>query len=394
MCGGGRRQHIIRRVPAFVELFGRPPDLAAEAPGRVNLIGEHTDYNGGLMLPTPLPQRTRVELARRADRQVRAFSATIPTQGASPTVYTLGAEARTGRWIDYVQGATQALARAGFAIGGVDLRIESQVPRGGGVSSSAALLVALLRGLRERFELALDDVALAHLARRAENELVGAPVGIMDPLVCSVGRPGQALLIDADAGTTRHVALPADLELVVVDSGVHHSHAAGDYRTRKAECDAACVSLGVASLRAAEALPHLEARLAALPAPLEARVRHVVSENARVRQAVAAMESGDTAGLGAVLNAGHASLRDDYAVSVPAIDRLVAIAQAEPGILGARLTGGGFGGAIVALASIGHGAAAAVAIAAAYAAETGHHPTVLVPTVLVPAASGSGASTS
>jgi galactokinase len=356
------------RVPSFVELYGRPADLVAEAPGRVNLIGEHTDYNGGLMLPTPLPQRTRVELARRADRQVRAWSATIPTLGASPVGYALGAEARTGRWIDYVQGATQALARHGFSITGVDLRIESQVPRGGGVSSSAALLVALLRALRARFDLALDDVALAHLARQAENELVGAPVGIMDPLVCSVGRAGEALLIDATAGTTRHVALPPGVELVVVDSGVHHNHAAGDYRKRKAECDAACTSLGVGSLRDAEALPGLEARIAALPAPLDARVRHVTSENQRVRHAVAAMEAGD---------------------AVPAVDRLVEIAQAEPGIVGARLTGGGFGGAIVALAVAGTGAAAAAAIAAAYAAATEHHPTVLVP-----AAEGSSASTS
>ena len=375
-------------MPSFAELYGRPADLEADAPGRVNLIGEHTDYNGGLMLPTPLPQRTHVELARRADREVHAWSATIPTQGAAPVGYTLGAEARTGRWIDYVQGATQALTRGGFAIDGVDVRIESQVPRGGGVSSSAALLVALLRGLRALFDLALDDVALAHLARQAENELVGAPVGIMDPLVCSVGRPGEALLIDATAGITRHVAMPTGIELVVIDSGVHHSHAAGDYRTRKAECDAACASLGVATLREAEALSDLDARIAALPPPLDARVRHVVSENARVRLAVAAMEAGDTARLGAVLNQGHASLRDDYAVSVPAVDRLVEMAQAHSAILGARLTGGGFGGAIVALAASGRGHEAASAIASAYAAE-GHHPTVLVP-----AASGSGAATS
>ena len=211
----------------------------------------------------------------------------------------------------------------------------------------------------------------------------------MDPLVCSVGRPGDALYIDAEASTTRHVALPAALALVVIDSGVHHSHAGGEYRTRKAECEAAASALGVPTLRAAEALDNLAARLAALPAPLDRRARHVVAENARVRCAVELLAAGDLAALGAVLNEGHVSLRDDYEVSVPAVDRLVAIAQAEPGIHGARLTGGGFGGAIVALADVDRAEAAASAIAAAYAAA-GHHPAVLVPAGIASTGATSG----
>jgi galactokinase len=372
-------------VRTFAELYGRQPDVTADAPGRVNLIGEHTDYNDGLMLPATLPQRTQVEIARRADRQVRAWSTSITRGAPPPAGYVLGEETRQKRWLDYVQGATKALADAGHVIGGFDLRIDSRVPRGGGLSSSAALLVALLRGLRQLFGLSLDDVALAHLARRAENDLVGAPVGIMDPLVISVGRPGEALFIDAAASTTRHVPLPPSLALVVIDSGVHHSNTGSEYRVRKAECEAAATSLGVATLRDAEALDGLDARIAALPEPLNRRARHVVAENARVRRAEALLSAGDLAGarlaeLGRLLNAGHASLRDDYAVSVPAVDRLVAIAQAEPGIHGARLTGGGFGGAIIALADVDRAGAAAAAIADAYHAATGHQPAVLVPT--------------
>jgi galactokinase len=376
-------------MPSFGELYGRDPDVRADAPARVNLIGEHTDYNGGLMLPTPLPQRTIVELARRPGGAVRAWSAAIPRRGTGPVGYALGAERRTGGWIDYVQGATQALAAAGFALEGFDLRIESAVPRGAGVASSAALLVALLRGLRALFAPELDDVALASIARRAENGLVGAPVGIMDPLVCSVGRDGHALLIDADAASSRLVPLPDSLGLIVIDSGIHHSHAGGEYRTRKAECDAAARALGVPTLRAAETMPDVDARVAALPAPLGHRVRHVIGENARVRRAVQALETGDLATLGAILDEGHASLRDDYAVSVPPIECLVAAARSQPGVVGARLTGGGFGGAIVALAERGRAPAAAAGAAAAYAADTGHHPAVLVPS---PPAAGAASS--
>ena len=376
-------------MPSFRELFGHDPAVRADAPGRVNLIGEHTDYNGGLMLPTPLPQRTTVELSRRPGGEVQAWSTAITRGAGEPVGFTLGAEARTGRWIDYIQGATQALAGADLDVEGFAVRIDSTVPRGGGVSSSAALLVALLRGLRALFALPIDDVALAHLARQAENGLVGAPVGIMDPMVCSVGREAHALLIDAEAATTRLVPLPPALGLIVIDSGIHHSHAGGEYRTRKAECDAAAVALGVPTLRGAEALDDLPSRIAALPSPLGQRARHVVGENERVRRAVVALEAGDLATLGAILDAGHASLRDDYAVSVPPIDRLVAIARSQPGVYGARLTGGGFGGSIVALAAHEQAPAAAAATAAAYAAETGHQPAVLVP-----AASGSGTASS
>ena len=348
----------------FARLFGRAPDVEQSAPGRVNLIGEHTDYNGGLVLPAAIPQRTRVALARRSDRRVRAWSR--EAGHAEPDEYRLGAEARGGSWLDYVSGVTAALVEAGFAVDGFDLRIESDVPLGSGLSSSAALEVAVLRGLRALYALELDDVGLARIAQRGENEWVGAPVGIMDPLAASLAVPGSALLIDTRTLAVEPVALPRALELVVISSGIAHDHARGDYRTRRAECERAAGALGVACL---SDLGEADLSLAlALPEPLGRRVRHVVRENARVRETVAAFAAGDVDAVGRAFAASHASLRDDYQVSIPGIDRLVAIAAGDRDVAAARLTGGGFGGSIVALARRGTAAAAARRIVAAYGA--------------------------
>ena len=359
---------------SFAALFGRSPSVTADAPGRVNLIGEHTDYNQGFVLPTPIPQRTVAELAPRADEQVRAASASVAGAVAE---YALGAETAGRGWLDYVQGLTWALRADGALILGFDLRVVSSVPIGAGLASSAALEVAVLRALRAAFRLPLDDVELALLGQRAENEFVGARVGVMDQMAASLGVEGRALLIDTRSLEHRSVPLPAAAELVVIDSGVAHRNRAGGYNARRAECERACALLGVTALRdlAAADLP----RAAALPDPLARRVRHVVGENERVRAALAALEAGDVVRLGALLDASHASLRDDYEVSTPEVDRLVEIARAQPETLGARLTGSGFGGAIVAL--VGRGAAAAVAerITRGFTHQTGRSATVLVP---------------
>ena len=220
----------------FTTLFARPPAVAADAPGRVNLIGEHTDYNGGFVLPTAIPQRTRVELAPRDDEAVRVAS--TAKDGGDVLTFTLGAE-RPGRgWLDYVQGVTRLLRTGGHALRGFDARIDSAVPLGSGLSSSASLSVSLLRALRSAFGLALDDVAIARLGQRAENEFVGAQVGIMDPMAASLADEGTALFLDARSLAFERVPLPNGAELVVLNSGVAHDHAAGDYNTRRAECDA------------------------------------------------------------------------------------------------------------------------------------------------------------
>jgi galactokinase len=360
---------------SFADLFGRPPDVEATAPGRVNLIGEHTDYNEGLVLPLAIARRTTVACARRDDERVRAASASV---GPGEIVeYRLGAERRGLGWIDYVQGVTRTLATEGHALGGVDLAIASDVPVGSGLSSSAALEVAVLRALRRTFDLRLDDVQLALVGHRAESLFVGARVGIMDQMACSLAEERRALFLDTRTLGTEHVPMPDGVELVVVDSGVTHAHASGDYNARRAECERACALLGVPTLRDV-AVPELAAAMA-LPAPLGRRVRHVVTENARVLDAVGAMRDGDAARLGAILLAGHASLRDDYEVSVPDVDLLVELLAAQRGVHGARMTGGGFGGAVVALAEKGAGRRVAVEAAARFAERSSRTPTVLIP---------------
>ncbi len=361
-------------------MLGRAPEVTAAAPGRVNLIGEHTDYNGGCVLPTPLPQHTWVQLARRQDGRVRVWSEGFSS--GAPAEYTLGRERPRGSWVDYVQGVTAALRAAGFAIAGADLAIASDLPPGAGLGSSAALEVALLRALRAAFALPLDDVALARLGQQAEREFVGAPVGIMDQLVASVGVPGAALFIDTRTLRTALVPWPAGVGLVVIDTGVRHAHARGEYRVRRAECDRAAAALGVVAL--GELGPADLPRVAALPPPLDRRARHVVTENARVLEAVAALARGDVKTLGALFAASHHSMRDDFEISTPEVDALVAAAADDPDVFGARLTGGGFGGAVVILARAGCEAAVAGRVAQRYRERTGREGTVLVPAEAAP----------
>jgi galactokinase len=361
--------------PTFEDLFGHAPAVHARAPGRINLIGEHTDYNGGYVLPIATPQETEVLLATRSDRLVRAWSANLP-DAQRQIGYRLGEETRTGGWSDYVAGVTRALAERGAPVGGFDARISSNVPLGAGLSSSASLEVALLRALNDAFGLRLDAVSIAKVAHRAETDLVGAPVGIMDQMAASIADQTAALFLDTHTLTFERLPLPSAAALIVIHSGVTHRHTAGDYRVRRAECDEAARQLGVPLLRDVDvaALAHLR-----LPPPLDRRVRHVVTENERVLRARDALRAGDAAVLGRLMNASHASMRDDFEVSTPEVDTLVELAQAEAGVFGARLTGGGFGGSIVALAARGQAAPAAQSIAAAYAARVPVPPTVLVP---------------
>src|SRR5687768_16708713 len=207
------------------------PDVAsADAPGRVNLIGEHTDYHQGFVLPMPIPQRTRVQVTRRGDGRIRASSAALESKAEE---YEVGREAPGRGWLDYVQGTTAMLARNGIAVPGFDLRIESDVPLGAGVSSSAALEVSLLRALRQLLSIDLDDVALAKIAQTVETDFVGAPVGIMDQMAASLGRDGEALFLDTRSLACERVPLPSSIDLVVIDSAVPHAHAGGEYAIRR-----------------------------------------------------------------------------------------------------------------------------------------------------------------
>jgi galactokinase len=323
-------------------------EARAVAPGRINLMGEHTDYHDGFVLPCAIPMRTEAVVRTRDDRRVRAWSRQI---GPEPIEFEIGRERRGGAWGDYIQGVTWVLAREGMEPGGFDLHIDSSIPPGGGLGSSAALQVATLRALREAFELSLADVMLARLAQRAEVEFVGAPVGIMDQMASSLAREREALFLDTRTLEYERVPLPAGLALVVVDSGVRHQHAGGDYATRRRESEAAARLLGVERLR--DAGPDALARLADLPPVAARRARHILTENARVLEARAALLEGDSPRLGRLFTESHVSMRDDYEISVAEVDQLVDTAIAQRGVLGARLTGGGFGGAVIVAAEAG-----------------------------------------
>jgi len=362
-------------VRSFEGLFGHRPTVVRDAPGRVNLIGEHTDYNGGFVLPMAIPQRTRVELAPQPDCLVRVWSASFPSTG--PLEYSLGEETSGRGWLDYVQGVTDVLRKAGYAPSGFDARIESSVPLGSGLASSAALEVSLLRALRSAFTLALEEVELARLGQRAENEFVGARVGIMDQMAASLAEAGEALFVDTRDLSYQRVPLPADAEIAVISSGIAHSNVAGEYNARRAECKRACALLGVGQLR--DLATADLGRVEALPEPLGRRARHVITENERVLAAVEAMKAGDLRRLGELFYASHASMRDDYQVSILEIDLMVELASAEPNVFGARLTGGGFGGSVVVLVRAGWAADLADRIARGYAERTGRSPAVLMP---------------
>ena len=347
---------------AFADRYGRPPTSTADAPGRVNLIGEHTDYNDGYVLPIAIPARASVATAPRDDDRVR-IATTAPALGSAE--FRLGAEQRSGGWSDYVQGCTAMLRAEGHPLRGFDLLVDSTVPDGAGLASSAALEVAIVRTLRSAFDLVLDDVALALLAHRAECDFVGARVGVMDQFAASLGDERTALFLDTRTLASERVPLPDGFDFAVIDSGVGHRHASGGYNTRRAECERAATLLGLASLR--DLGSDANGRTATLPPPLDRRARHVVRENARVLATVAALRVGDLVRVGALLNAGHASLRDDFEVSTPEVDCLAALATDDPDVLGARLTGGGFGGAVLVLTRPARSAVAAPRIAAAYA---------------------------
>jgi galactokinase len=323
------------------------------AHGRVNLVGEHTDYNGGLVLPTLIAQRTVVAIRTRTDRVIALRSNAAGTQHVEAS---FDARAPRRDWSDHMIGVVDALARQGHELRGFDALVRSDVPMGAGLASSAALAVATARALREAFGLAIDDRQIAHVAHDSEVRFVGARVGTMDQLVCSLGREGEALFIDTRDGDMTPVPLgDLDAEIAVIDSGIRHEHATGGYNERRNECEKATRALGVATLRDVADADDL----ARLDPTLARRVRHVLTENARVLAALNAIEGSEAPTLGAILNDTHASLRDDFEVSLPEIDAIVAAAQRDERVYGARLVGGGFGGSVLLLARDGDARAAA-----------------------------------
>jgi galactokinase len=333
-----------RAASAFVELAGRDPEGVWVAPGRVNVIGEHLDYNLGHVLPIAIGQSAAVAVGRRGDDCFRVVS----TAEAGTVEVARSELHRATGWSAYLLGTIWALADAGLELPGLDVALASDVPPGAGLSSSAALECALALALDELAAAGLSRPTLAELARRAENEVVGAPVGVMDQRASLEGRAGHAVFLDCRSGSVELVPMPLGelgLALAVVDSGVRHRHADGAYRNRREACERAARRLGVGALR--EATEADLERLASEP-ELQRRTRHVVSEERRVVLAADLLRAGDVAAIGPLLTASHVSLRDDFEVSVAELDAAVEGSLAA-GALGARLTGGGFGGAAIAL---------------------------------------------
>ncbi len=335
---------------AFLRVFGPTATLRVwRAPGRVNLIGEHTDYNLGFVLPMALELACYTAAAPRPDRRLRVFSENYGEAREWP-VEDLSAAAPTGHWSDYPLGVARELVRAGFAVRPANLLVWSTVPPGSGLSSSAALEVSVALALLEGRP--IEPLELVKLCRRAENEFVGAPCGIMDQYVAVFGRKGAAIRIDCRSLEHEAVQLPAGVAILAVNSMVKHQLGSSAYPERVAQCREAAARLGVPSLRDAT-LERLEQARAALPELVFRRARHVVTENARVEEFTAACAAGDLAAMGRLLAASHQSLRDDYEVSCEELDFLVETALAIPGVLGARMTGGGFGGCTVNLMEAG-----------------------------------------
>ncbi|MGQ4422073.1 galactokinase [Streptomyces violaceoruber] len=335
----------------FRELYGAEPEGVWAAPGRVNLIGEHTDYNDGFVMPFALPHQAVAAVSRRDDGILRLHSADIDADPVELRVADL-APGSDKSWTAYPSGVLWALREAGHELTGADIHLASTVPSGAGLSSSAALEVVLALAMNDLYALGLRGWQLARLCQRAENVYVGAPVGIMDQTASACCEAGHALFLDTRDLSQRQI--PFDLaaegvRLLVVDTRVKHSHSESEYGKRRAGCEKGAALLGVDALRD---VPYadLDAALERLGDEEEVRrlVRHVVTEDERVERVVALLESGDTRAIGAVLVEGHASLRDDFRISCPELDLVVDTALAS-GALGARMTGGGFGGSAIVL---------------------------------------------
>lgn len=364
---------------AFRQHFGAAPDLIARAPGRVNLIGEHTDYNDGFVVPAAIGCATWVAARRRGDERINVLA--LDSAGATDSfaVDTDAMAAGAEPWARYPRAMAWAMQQAGHRLGGADIAITGTIPQGAGLSSSASLLVATglalaaLAGAED-----IDRTALARLAQTAECEFVGTRCGIMDQLVSARGEAGAALLIDCRSLSCAPIAIPAATAIMIVHSGITRGLVEGEYNARRAQCEAAAAALGIPALRDADPAM-LEAAQCRMDDTAWRRARHVITENARTLATAEALRSGDLAAMGILMAQSHASMRDDFAITLPPIDRLVALladAIGEQG--GARMTGGGFGGAVVALLPADRVAEVSAAVRAGYATPAGAPPLIMV----------------
>ncbi|RMG98448.1 MAG: galactokinase [Chloroflexi bacterium] len=330
---------------AFEHRFGERPLYVVRAPGRVNLIGEHTDYNDGFVLPMAIEQAIWLALRPREDGQVWVHSLDYGETAVFPLRHL---QSGVPHWSEYLKGVAWALLEAGYRLNGWEGILAGDVPQGAGLSSSAALEMAAARAFQAVSGFSWDATYIARLAQRAENKWVGVQCGIMDQMICATGEAGHAVFIDCRSLATQSVPLPEKTAVLILDTGTRRGLMDSAYNERRAQCEAAAHFFGVPALRDVP-MQVFQAREGELAPLIRRRARHVITENVRTLNAVTAMRHNDAVTLGRLMDESHASLRDDFEVSSVALDTMVTIVRRQPGCLGARMTGAGFGGCAIAL---------------------------------------------
>ena len=357
----------------FGQRFGQPPTFIVRAPGRVNLIGEHTDYNDGFVLPMTIEQSMWIALRPRDDQRVELISMDFEDLAQ----FSLDDITHGESWDEYVRGMAWALQKGGYPLRGWEGVLASDIPVGAGLSSSAALELSIARAFWAVSRWDWDPTEMALIAKRAENEWLGLQSGIMDQMICANGKDGHALLIDCRDLTSRLLPIPGGTAVVVLDTGIRRGLVDSAYNERVAQCQTASDFFNVAALR--DVSPEtFELQSGKLDTLIRHRSRHVISENARTLQSAEAMTAGDAIALGKLMNASHVSLRDDYEVSSDELNTMVEIAKSRAGSLGARMTGGGFGGCAVALVKESVAPTFVDEVAATYQEQTGIQPNVYI----------------
>ena len=358
----------------FERRFGTGPDLIVRAPGRVNLIGEHTDYNDGFVLPMAIDRAIWIALRPRSDENVQVYSIDFK-KFSTFSLKTLQHQAQG--WVEYLKGVGWALQQSGYALGGWEGVVGGDVPVGAGLSSSAALELVTARAFAAVSSLAWDAKIMAKLCQQAENEWIGMNCGIMDQMISAAGETNHALLIDCRSLEYRPIPLPSDSVFVVMDTSSRRGLVNSAYNERRVQCEAAAHFFTVPALRDVDAR-RFEEHAGGLEPIARRRARHVVTENARTLKAVDAMLAGDAAEMGRLMDGSHISLRDDFEVSSRELDAMVTCARQQAGCYGARMTGGGFGGCAVALVSAQSAAVFTATAAACYQTATGLSPQMYV----------------
>ncbi|HAB25607.1 MAG: galactokinase [Pantoea sp.] len=355
----------------FNDTFGYAPTHTIQAPGRVNLIGEHTDYNDGFVLPCAIDYQTVIACAKRDDRQVRVVAVDYDNQQDSFSLDAPILSVKEPMWANYVRGVVKHLQQRDASFGGVDMVIAGDVPQGAGLSSSASLEVAVGTVFQQLYHLKLDGAAIAVNGQEAENQFVGCNCGIMDQLISALGKKDHAMLLDCRTLGTRPVSMPKDVAVVIINSNFRRNLVGSEYNTRREQCETGARFFAQPALRDVD-IDQFKAVEHELDPQVAKRVRHVLTENARTLEAADALSKGDLKRMGELMAESHASMRDDFEITVPPIDVLVEIVKAEIGDRGGvRMTGGGFGGCVVALMPFDLVDRVKAAVAEQYEAKTG-----------------------